>query len=68
MIECNLEAKKKSCTCTYDCQRRGKCCECLEYHLTMNELPGCVFARISKDAERSYNRDFGYFARLVLRK
>jgi len=32
----------------------------------MNELPGCVFAKISKDAERSYNRDFNYFAKLVL--
>lgn len=68
MVECNQEERKNSCACTYDCHRRGKCCECLEYHLSMDQLPGCVFAKISKDAERSYNRDFDYFARLVLRK
>jgi hypothetical protein len=68
MTECNHEERKSNCTCTYDCHRRGKCCECLEYHLSMNQLPGCAFAKISKDAERSYNRDFNYFARLVLRK
>ncbi|MFX1363813.1 MAG: DUF6485 family protein [Promethearchaeota archaeon] len=66
MKECNQEKRKKSCTCTYDCHRRGKCCECVEYHLNMDQLLGCVFAKISKDAERSYNRDFKYFARLVL--
>jgi hypothetical protein len=32
----------------------------------MNELPGCVFAKISKDAEKTYNRSFEYFAKLVL--
>ena len=67
MVECNQERLKESCDCTYmSCSRRGKCCECIEYHLKMNELPGCVFAKISKDAEKSYNRDFNYFAKLVL--
>ncbi|MFX1425722.1 MAG: DUF6485 family protein [Promethearchaeota archaeon] len=66
MIECNQYERKKVCACTYDCQRRGKCCECIEYHLSMNQLPGCAFARISKKAEKSYNRDFKYFAKLVL--
>ena len=67
MIECNQEERKSSCTCTYDCHRRCKYCECLEYHLSMNQLPGCAFAKISKDAEGTYNRDFEYFAKLVLR-
>ncbi|MGB5910713.1 MAG: DUF6485 family protein [Promethearchaeia archaeon] len=66
MVECNQERLKENCDCTYSCSRRGKCCECIEYHLKMNELPGCVFAKISKDAEISYNRDFNYFAKLVL--
>jgi hypothetical protein len=68
MTECNLEELKNNCTCTYDCHRRGKCCDCVEYHLSMNQLPGCAFAKISKEAERSYNRDFEYFANLVLKK
>jgi hypothetical protein len=32
----------------------------------MDQLPGCVFAKISEDAEATYNRDFEYFAKLVL--
>ncbi len=68
MTDCNQEKNLKNCTCTYDCSRRGKCCECMEYHLGMEQLPGCVFAKISPEAERSYNRDFEYFARLVLKQ
>ncbi|MFX1414128.1 MAG: DUF6485 family protein [Promethearchaeota archaeon] len=67
MIECNYEKLNKSCPCTYtSCSRKGKCCECIEYHLKMEQLPGCVFAHISRDAERTYNRDFEYFAKLFL--
>lgn len=69
MTNCNQEKIKKDfCTCTYSCSRRGKCCECVEYHLEMDEIPGCFFAKLSKEAERSYNRDFKYFAKLVLDK
>jgi hypothetical protein len=68
MIECNQDVLKKECACTYDCQRRGKCCECLDYHLSKNQLPGCAFARISNEAEKSYNRDIEYFAKLVLNR
>ncbi|MHA2398995.1 MAG: DUF6485 family protein [Promethearchaeota archaeon] len=66
MNDCNQDERKNTCQCTYDCHRRGKCCECLEHHLSMNQLPGCAFAKISKQAEKSYNRDFEYFAKLVL--
>jgi len=68
MNDCNQEELLKNCTCTYDCSRRGKCCECMKYHLAMDQLPGCAFAKISKDAEKSYNRDFEYFAKLVLNR
>ena len=68
MTDCNQEKLKKACACSYDCSRRGKCCECLEYHLSMNQLPGCAFAKISKEAEKSYNRDIEYFAKLVLER
>ena len=69
MTDCNQAELAKDCSCTYStCSRRGKCCECIQYHLKKDELPGCVFAKISKEAESSYNRDFEYFAKLVLDK
>jgi hypothetical protein len=47
------------CTCTYtSCSRHGKCCECLEYHLGMNQLPGCCFP---PEVERTYDRSFRKF-------
>ena len=50
-----------ACTCTYPCPRRGKCCECVEYHRSKNQLPGCFF---SKEAEATYDRSYRYFASL----
>ncbi|NOZ86134.1 MAG: cytosolic protein [Deltaproteobacteria bacterium] len=61
--KCNVESNKAKCNCTYEpCSRKGICCECIEYHRRMNELPACVFP---EDAERTYDRSFAYFARLV---
>jgi hypothetical protein len=69
MSECNIKEREDSCACTYSsCSRRGKCIECIQYHLNMDQLPGCVFAKISKEAEVTYNRDFKYFAQLILGK
>lgn len=43
-----------NCTCTYtSCHRHGKCCECVAYHRTSGEVPGCFF---SKAGERTYDR------------
>lgn len=62
-MECNQEKNKKRCTCTYEpCPRKGNCCECIAYHQKMRQLPGCVFPA---DAERTYDRSYAYFARLV---
>jgi hypothetical protein len=50
------------CKCSYSpCPRKGVCCECLQYHLSNNELPGCVFP---PEAERTYNRSIKYFVSL----
>lgn len=47
------------CNCTYEgCPRKGNCCECLQYHLRMNELPACVFP---DDVERTWDRSFKRF-------
>ncbi|MCP4747513.1 MAG: cytosolic protein [Desulfobacteraceae bacterium] len=65
-MECNLEKNKKNCNCSYEpCPRKGICCECLQYHLKKRQLPGCCF---SNDAERTYDRSFTHFARLVNEK
>jgi len=49
----------KNCTCTYtSCSRRGVCCECLQYHLSMDQLPGCCFP---PEVEKTYDRSFKAF-------
>ena len=49
----------KKCTCTYSsCSRKGKCCECMQYHLSMNELPACCFPPA---VEKTYDRSFAAF-------
>ena len=54
----NQEEKRKDCACTYSCERRGKCCECLAYHLKNRQLPGCCFP---PDVEKTYDRSFERF-------
>ncbi|MEN6372181.1 MAG: DUF6485 family protein [Armatimonadota bacterium] len=47
------------CNCTYPgCPRKGKCCECLSYHLSCDQLPACAFPN---DVERTYDRSFAKF-------
>jgi hypothetical protein len=47
------------CNCTYPgCPRKGNCCECLQYHLKMNELPACCFP---DDVEKTWDRSFDRF-------
>jgi len=51
----NLE----NCNCTYEpCPRKGKCCQCIKYHLARQELPACCF---SNQAEATYDRSFKKF-------
>lgn len=48
-----------NCTCTYSgCDKHGKCCECLQYHLRMQQLPACCFP---PDVEKTYDRSFRKF-------
>jgi len=58
-MECNIEINKKKCTCTYEpCSHKGRCCECIDYHWKMSELPGCLFP---PEVERTYNRSIRRF-------
>lgn len=65
-MNCKKEKNLKNCSCTYPgCDKKGICCECLEFHLKNRELPGCCF---TKEAEKSYDRSFEKFAELVKEK
>ena len=57
-MECIVEKNLAGCTCTYDCEKRGKCCQCVAYHRSMKQLPGCFF---SKTGERTYDRSVRKF-------
>jgi len=60
--ECpSKSANLNHCNCTYEpCPRKGICCECVEYHRKMGELPACYF---SDDVERTYDRSIARFVR-----
>lgn len=65
-MECKKEQTAPKCACSnVKCTRRGVCCECIEHHLKGRQLPGCCFPA---DAERTYDRSFEHFARLVAEK
>ena len=62
-MECDIQANKLICNCTYEpCARKGKCCQCIAYHLEYNEPPACVFP---PETEKTYDRSFARFAELV---
>jgi hypothetical protein len=62
-MECSKDRNLGNCNCSYEpCSRKGKCCDCITYHLRSNEVPACFFP---DQAERTYDRSFRHFARLV---
>ena len=62
-MECNKDRNLERCNCSYEpCSRKGVCCECIEYHLSSSQLPGCCFPA---DVESTGDRSFRRFASLV---
>ena len=58
----STETNKKRCNCSCTgCSKRGNCCECLHFHLSMNELPACAFP---DDVEKTWDRSFKRFAEI----
>lgn len=58
MVECKIQKNKDSCNCSYPCDKKGICCECVKYHQNRGELPACFFP----DAiERTYDRSIEKF-------
>ena len=65
-MECQIEANKAKCPCTYEpCSRKGRCCECISYHLQRDELPACVFP---PEVEKTYNRTINKFVQVFTDK
>ncbi|MDR2701744.1 MAG: DUF6485 family protein [Spirochaetaceae bacterium] len=62
---CNVDHNKSTCTCSFSCGRKGLCCECVEYHRSRGEMPGCYFP---KDAERGGDRSIANFINIVKQK
>ena len=58
LVECKLNENKVICNCTYPCEKKGMCCECLRYHLSRGEVPACFF---SDDVEKTYDRTIENF-------
>ena len=65
MVECKVEENKRRCNCTYPCSKKGMCCECLNYHLNMNEVPACFFP---DEVERTYDRSIERFIEVYRKK
>ncbi len=62
-MECKKENNIQKCNCSYNpCDRKGICCDCISYHVKSRQLPACCFP---DDAERTYDRSFAHFAKLV---
>jgi hypothetical protein len=59
MRECKVDENMANCACTYSsCSRKGICCECISYHWSHRELPGCLFP---PEVEKTYDRSLERF-------
>ena len=58
-MECKKEQNKVNCNCTYTCDKKGICCECITYHRKREELPACYF---SDEVEKTYDRSIRRYA------
>ena len=65
-MECRVDANKERCTYTYEpCERKGKCCDCIRYHKSLGELPGCLFP---PEVERTYDPSIARFVEVFSRR
>ena len=65
MVECNVTQNKTRCNCSYPCDKKGMCCECLSYHLKRNEVPACFFP---DEIEKTYDRRIERFIEIYQQK
>lgn len=61
MTECKKGENISNCNCSYPCNKKGMCCECLSYHWNRREVPACFFPN---DIEKTYDRSIENFIKL----
>jgi hypothetical protein len=62
-MECSQDRIWQRCPCTCEpCGFKGKCCECLSYHLSRRELTACCFP---PEVEATQDRSFARFTQCV---
>ena len=54
----NYKVNLADCSCTYDCEKKGLCCQCVAYHRKLRQIPGCFF---TPQGERTYDRSYASF-------
>lgn len=57
-MECKKEENLQFCNCTYLCEKKGRCCDCLKYHREKKELPACYF---TTEQEKTYDRTVEFY-------
>ncbi|MGB2650719.1 MAG: DUF6485 family protein [Candidatus Omnitrophota bacterium] len=61
-MECKQSRNMSFCNCSYEpCSRKGLCCDCLQYHLKMSQMPACFFP---DDIEKGYDRSISNFVKI----
>lgn len=60
-MECKKSNNLQNCNCTYPCNKKGVCCDCIDYHRKQGQLPACYFP---KDIEKGYNRSVENFIKV----
>ena len=63
-MECKKSQNMNMCNCTYPCDKKGVCCECIAYHRKRGELPACYFTEVQ---EKTYDRSIEYFIQVNTR-
>ena len=57
----NKEMNLNRCNCSYSCNIKGICCECIANHRARKQLPACYFP---VSAEKTYDRSIEHYLKL----
>lgn len=61
-MECKKDRNQENCNCSYSCDKKGVCCDCVAYHRKLGQLPACYFPN---DVERTYDRSISNFINTI---
>ena len=57
-MDCKKNSNLTNCNCSYSCERKGVCCDCITYHRRNGELPACYF---DEKNEKKYDRSIEFY-------